>query len=51
MGMIYNIKNCYAIHLKYEHKILISLTKLVLKAKASMHSTIKENLLLYCFKF
>ena len=51
MGIICNVKHCYAIRLNSGDKFLTSLTKLVLEAKASVCSTIKENLLLYCRKF
>ena len=51
MIIIYNIQHCHAIRLKFGDKILTSLTKLVLAAKAIICSTIKENLLLYCRKF
>ena len=51
MRIIYNVKNCYPIHLKFGGKSLTSLSKLVLEAKASICSTIKENLLLHCRKF
>ena len=51
MRIIYNVKHCYAIRLKFEEKFLTSLTKLVLEAKASICSTIKENLLSYYGKF
>ena len=44
---MYNVKHRYAIHLKLGHKFLSSLTNLVLKAKASICSPIKENLLSY----
>ena len=37
--------------LKFGDAFLTSLTKLVLEAKASICSTINENLLLYCPKF
>ena len=47
MRVIYNVKHRYAICLKFGDKFLIPLTKLVLEAKASICSTIKENLLLY----
>ena len=45
MRVIYNVKHGYAIHLKFGNKSLTSLTKLELKAIASICSTIKENLL------
>ena len=51
MRVIYNVKRRYAIRLKFEDKFLTFLTKLVLEPKASICSTIKENLLLYCRKF
>ena len=44
-------KNDYAIHLKFGGKFLTSLMKLVLVAKASIHSTIKLNFLLHFGKF
>ena len=46
MRLMYNAKHCHAICLKFVDKFLPSLTKLVLEAKASMCSTLKENLLL-----
>ena len=49
--IVYNVKYRYAIRLKFGDKFLTSLTNLVLQAKASICSTIKENLLLYCRKF
>ena len=51
MRVFYNVKHCYAIRLKFGDKFLTFLTKLVLEATASICSTIKENLLLYCRKF
>ena len=51
MKVIYNAKYRHAIRLKFRYKFLTSLIKLVLKAKASIYSTVKENLLLYCPKF
>ena len=51
MRIIYNVKHCYANYSKFGDKFLTFLTKLVLKAKASICSTIKENLLLCCRKF
>ena len=51
MRIIYNLKHCYTIRLKFEDKFLPSVTKIVLEAKASISTTIKENILLYCHKF
>ena len=51
MRITHNVKYCHTIQLKFGDKLLISLTKIVLEAKASICSTIKENLLLYCHKF
>ena len=51
MRVIYNVKQCYAIRLKFEDKFSTFLTKLVVKAKASICSAIKENLLSYCRTF
>ena len=51
MRVIYDVKHHYAIRLKFGDKFLTPLTKLVLEAKASICSTVKENLLLYCSKF
>ena len=47
---IYNVKYRYAIRLKFGDKFLTSLTKLVIEAKASVCSAIKEDLLLHLFK-
>ena len=44
------VKHRFVIRFKFGDKFLTSLTKLVLAAKASICSTIKENLLLYCRK-
>ena len=49
--IIYNVKHRFVIRLKFGGKFLTFLTKLVLERKASIFSTIKENLLLYCRKF
>ena len=46
MRIIYDVKHRYAIRLKFGDKFLTFLTKLVLKMKASICSTVKENLLL-----
>ena len=51
MRIIYNAKYRYAIRLKFGGKFLISLTKLVLQAKASISSTITENIFSYCRMF
>ena len=51
MRIIYNVKHRCAIRLKFGDIFLTSLTQLVLRVKASICSTIKENLLLYCRKF
>ena len=51
MRVMYNVKDCYAIRLKFGDKLLTSLIKLLLEAKVTICSTIKENLLLYCRKF
>ena len=48
---MYAIRHCYAIRLKFGDKLLTSPMKLVLEAKASICSRIKENLLLYSRKF
>ena len=50
MKIIYNIKHRYEIHLKFGDKFLTSLTK-KLEAKASIYSTIKEDLVLCCCKY
>ena len=49
MRIIYNLKHRYAMRLKFGEKLLTSLTKIVLEAKASTWLTFKENLLL-CFR-
>ena len=49
--IIYNVRHGYAIRLKFGDKLLTFLTKQVLEGKASICSTINENLLLYCRKF
>ena len=51
MRVIYNVKHRYEIRLKFGDKFLTSLTKAVLEVKASISSTVKESLLLYCPKF
>ena len=49
--IINNVRHRYVIRLKFGDKFLNFLTKLVLEGKASICSTIKENLLSYCRKF
>ena len=51
MRVICKVKHRYVIRLKLGDKLLTSLTKLMLESKASICSTILENLLLYCPKF
>ena len=51
MRIIYNVKNCHVIRLKFGDKFSTFLTKLVLEGKASICCAIKENLVLYCRKF
>ena len=46
-----NVKHCHTICLKFGYKFFTSLTMLLLEAKASICSTIEENLILYCRKF
>ena len=48
---IYSVKHRYAILLKFGDIFLTSLTNLVMEAKSSICSAIKENLLLYRFTF
>ena len=50
MRVIYKMKLCYAICLKFGAKFPTFLTKLMLEDKANTWSTIKKNLLLYCRK-
>ena len=50
MRIFNNSRYCHTICLKFEDLFFFSLAKLVLEAKASICSTIKENLLLYCHK-
>ena len=47
MGVTYNVKHCYVFHLKFGDKFLTFLAKLVVKTKANICSTVKENLLFY----
>ena len=51
MRIISNLKHHYAIRLKFGHKFKTCENKLVLKTKANIQSTIKENILIYCRKF
>ena len=51
MRIIYSVKHYNAIGLKFGGKVLAFLTQLVLDAKTSICSKIKESLLLYCRKF
>ena len=50
MRTLNNAKH-HTICLKFEDRIFTSLTTIELEAKASICSTIKENLILYCRKF
>ena len=43
MKIIYNVKNRYAIRVKFREKFLTSPTKLMLEKKASFCSTIKKK--------
>ena len=45
--IIYNVKHCYTIRLKFGDRFLTSFINLATKVKVSIYSTIKENLLLY----
>ena len=49
--MFIYVKPRDVIYLKFVDKFFTSLTKLWFKAKGSISSTIKENLLLYCRTF
>ena len=51
MGISNKVKRPDAIYLKFGDRCFTSLTMLVLEAKASICSAIKENLILYCRKF
>ena len=51
MRIIYSVKHRLSVRLKFGETFLTSLTKLVLEAKASIRSTIKEIILLYFRKF
>ena len=48
--IIYNVKHCNIIRLKFEDRFLTSFINLATEVKVSFYSTIKENLLLYCSK-
>ena len=51
MRIIYNVKRCYAVRLKFGDKFLTLLIKFVLEEEASIASTMKGNIILYCRKF
>ena len=51
MRFFYNVKHLHEIRLKVGNTFLTSLNKLVVEAKASICSTMKENLVLRCRKF
>ena len=51
MGAFSKVKHCHAICLKLGDTFFASLTWLLLEAKASICSTVKEILLLYLRKF
>ena len=45
--IIYNVKHCYTIRLKFGDRFLTSFINLATEVKVSIFPTIKENLLLY----
>ena len=51
MKRLHKVKHRDAIYLKFGDRCFTSLTTLGLEAKASICSTIKEILILYCRKF
>ena len=51
MRIIYNVRHCHAIRLKFGNKFLTFVNKLVPEGKAYVYSIIKENQLSYCRKF
>ena len=51
MRIIYNVKHCYSIRLRFCGNALSSLIQGALEGEISICSTIKELLLLYSFKF
>lgn len=51
MRIIHNVRQRYAIRLKFGGKAVTSLTQLELEAKPSICSTTKDDLLFYCRNF
>ena len=49
--IIYNVKHLHVIRLKFGDQCLTFLSKLVLEGKASISSTVKENIVLHCRRF
>ena len=50
-AMFDNAKHRHAIYLKFGDRFFASLTMLGIQTKASICSTVKENLPIYCRKF